>query len=47
MSEAEMDGDISDDEVCSLLESSLQEIAGDYGLSETSTYVLRSAHTKS
>lgn len=45
MSEAEsMDGNISDDEVCSLLDSSLQEIAEDYGLSETSTYVVRLAH---
>ena len=39
MSEAELDGEISDEEVCSLLESSLRET--DDGITETSTYVLR------
>ena len=39
-----MDGYISDEEVCSLLESSLQEIEEELGPDATSTYVLRSAH---
>ena len=39
-SDCEMDGEVSDDEVCSLLESSLREIAEEGGVSET-THVLR------
>ena len=39
MSEEELDGEISDEEVCSLLESSLREVED--GITETSTYVLR------
>lgn len=40
-SDAELDsGEVSDEEICSLLESSLQEIAEEGGVSET-TYVVR------
>ena len=39
MSEEELDGEISDEEVCSILESSLREVED--GITETSTYVVR------
>lgn len=41
MSDVELDGDVSDEEVCSLLESSIREIEEENGVSETSTYVVR------
>ena len=41
MSDTELDdGDVSDEEVCSLLESSLREMTEDDAMSET-TYVVR------
>lgn len=40
-SDADLDsGEVSDEELCSLLESSLQEIAEEDGVSET-TYIVR------
>lgn len=41
MSGNESDGDISDEEVVSLLESSIREVEEEGGVSETTNYVFR------
>ena len=41
MSDSELDGEISDEEVCSILESSIREIGTENSFTETSTHVVR------
>ena len=41
MSDTETDRDISDEEVVSLLESSIREVEDERGISETTNYVIR------
>ena len=41
MSDSEFNGGVSDEEICSLLESSIRELEDENVMNETATYVMR------